>query len=80
MGNVELDDRGRLTIPVKIRESLHIKPGDKLTIKVNKDNTIILQKKPSKKEILKELVGCIKTPSKEKPTPESIKDIWKMKE
>ncbi|MBY9005633.1 MAG: AbrB/MazE/SpoVT family DNA-binding domain-containing protein, partial [Candidatus Lokiarchaeota archaeon] len=28
MGNVELDDRGRLTLPAKIREKLHINPGD----------------------------------------------------
>jgi AbrB family looped-hinge helix DNA binding protein len=80
MGNIELDERGRLTLPVKIRDSLRIKPGDKLTIKVNQDDTITLQKKPSKEEIFKDLVGCIKTPSEEKLTPESIKDIWKMKQ
>ncbi len=80
MGKVELDERGRLTLPVKIRDSLRIKPGDKLTIKVNQDDTITLQKKPSKEEIFKDLVGCIKTPSEEKLTPESIKDIWKMKQ
>ena len=77
MGKIEIDDRGRLTLPVKLRDSLNIKPGDKLTIKMNPDNTITLQKKPSKEEIFEKLVGCIKIPSKEKPTPESIKEIWK---
>ncbi len=77
MGNIELDDRGRLTLPVKIRESLHINPGDKLNIKIGKDNEIILQKKLSKEELFENLVGCIKTPIDEQPTPESIKRIWK---
>ena len=35
---------------------------------------------PSKEIIFKELVGCIKIPSEEIPTPESIKKIWKLKE
>jgi AbrB family looped-hinge helix DNA binding protein len=77
MGKIEIDERGRVTLPAKIREKLLIKPGDKFTIKVNSDNAILLKKSPSKNVIFKELVGCIKTPSEEKPTPESIKRIWK---
>ena len=80
MGKIEIDDRGRLTLPSKIRDSLNIKPGDKLTIKINQDNKITLQKNPSKIEIFENLVGCIKTPSEEKATPESIKEIWKMQQ
>ena len=80
MGKIEIDDRGRLTLPAKLRDSLNIKPGDRLTIKINQDNTITLQKKPSKEEIFEKLVGCIKTPSEKKPTPESIKKIWKMQQ
>ena len=30
MGQVEIDERGRLTIPAKIRDKLKIKAGDKL--------------------------------------------------
>ncbi|MBY9018359.1 MAG: AbrB/MazE/SpoVT family DNA-binding domain-containing protein, partial [Candidatus Lokiarchaeota archaeon] len=40
MGKVEVDERGRLTLPSKIREKLLIQPGDKLTIKINSDNSI----------------------------------------
>lgn len=79
MGKIELDERGRLTLPVKIRKTLNIQPGDTLSIKINQDNTITLQKKPSKEEIFENLVGCIKKPTDEKITPELIKDIWKMK-
>jgi AbrB family looped-hinge helix DNA binding protein len=79
MGKVEIDDRGRLTLPAKIREKLLIKSGDKLSIKVDKDNSIIIQKSPTKEQIFKELVGCITTPLEEKVTPELIKSIWKEK-
>ena len=77
MGKVEIDDRGRLTLPSKIREKLFIKSGDKLSIKVNKDNSILLRKSPTKDQIFKHLVGCITTPAEEKVTPEMIKSIWK---
>lgn len=76
MGKVEVDDRGRLTLPSKIREKLLIRPGDKLTIKVNSDNSIHIKKSPSKNEIFEKLVGCIATPIEEKLTPELIKSIW----
>ncbi len=79
MGKVEIDERGRLTLPSKVRKKLGIKTGDKLTVTTSSDK-IILYKKPSKEIIFKELVGCIKIPSEETPTPESIKNIWKLKE
>jgi len=77
MGKVEIDDRGRITLPSKIREKLLIKSGDKLSIKVNGDNSITIKKSPTKEQIFKELVGCITTPVEEKVTPEMIKSIWK---
>jgi AbrB family looped-hinge helix DNA binding protein len=77
MGKVEIDDRGRLTLPSKIREKLLIKSGDKLSIKVNMDNSITIKKSPAKDEIFHVLVGCITTPIDEKVTPEMIKSIWK---
>jgi AbrB family looped-hinge helix DNA binding protein len=76
MGKVEVDERGRLTLPSKIRDKLLIQPGDKLTIKINSDNSIHIKKSPSKKEIFDKLVGCITTTIEEKPTPELIKSIW----
>ena len=80
MGKVEIDDRGRITLPAEIREKLQLRSGEKLTIKTNSDNIITLQKKPSKELIFKNLVGCIKTSIEEKPTPETIKSIWKIKQ
>ena len=77
VGKVEIDDRGRLTLPSKIREKLLIKSGDTLSIKINTDNSITIRKSPTKEQIFKELVGCISTPIEEKVTPEMIKSIWK---
>jgi len=77
MGKIEIDDRGRLTIPANIREKLALKPGDKLTVKLDSDKSIILRKSPSLEELEKELIGCITIPSSKKVTVESIKTIWK---
>lgn len=77
MGKVEIDERGRLTLPSKIREKLLIQAGDKLTIKVNSDNSLVIKKCPTKAQIFDKLVGCINIPSEENPTPELIKGIWK---
>ncbi len=77
MGKIEIDERGRLTLPSKIREKLLIRAGDTLTVKVNSDNSIVIKKSPTKEQIFDRLVGCIKIPSEEKPTPELIKGIWK---
>lgn len=79
MGKLELDDRGRITIPANIREKLTLKSGDKLTVTIDSDKTIILRKAPSLEELEKNLIGCITVPSSEKITVESIKGIWKTK-
>lgn len=34
MGTIELDDRGRVTIPQEIRKRLRIEPGDSLEITI----------------------------------------------
>ena len=77
MGKIELDDRGRITIPVHIREKLGLKSGDKLSLRIDSDNNITLRKAPSLNELEKGLIGCITVPSSEEITVESIKGIWK---
>ena len=45
MGNfdkVEIDDRGRLTIPAHIRKNLSIRMGDTMSILVNQNEEIVL--------------------------------------
>ncbi|MHA1730937.1 MAG: AbrB/MazE/SpoVT family DNA-binding domain-containing protein [Promethearchaeota archaeon] len=76
MGTVEIDERGRLTIPASIRRDMGLKAGDSLSIETTPDE-IILRKHPSKEKFFQVLVGCITTPSTQPVTPESIKSIWK---
>ena len=47
---VQLHDKGRITIPTDIRKKLDLKPGEKLTIQVS-NNAITLQPKLSAKEL-----------------------------
>jgi len=79
MGKIEMDDRGRLTIPAGLREKLNLKPGDKLSIEIDDGNDKVLkiQKTPTKEEIFQNLVGCIKIPQKNQPSIKEIKGIWK---
>ena len=77
MGKVELDDRGRLTIPAALREKLNLKPGDKLSIDLDGEKALRIQKTPTKEEIFQHLVGCIIIPHKSQPSIQEIKGIWK---
>ncbi|MHA1673666.1 MAG: AbrB/MazE/SpoVT family DNA-binding domain-containing protein [Promethearchaeota archaeon] len=77
MGKIELDDRGRLTIPASIREKLNLKPGDKLSIEIDNGNVLKIKKTPTKEEIFQNLVGCINIPQMKQPSIQEIKGIWK---
>lgn len=77
MGKVEIDTRGRITIPAELREKLNFQPGDKLSIEVSENHAIKLQKSPTKEEIFNNLVGCIKIPRDKEISIKEIKTIWK---
>ena len=78
MGKVELDNRGRVTIPAAIREKLNLKPGDKLSIEIDNEKGLKIKKTPTKEEIFQNLVGCIKIPQIKQPSIQEIKGIWKI--
>ena len=80
MGKIELDDRGRITIPAVIREKLNLKPGDKLSIEIDNEKILKLQKTPTKEEIFQNLVGCIKISQTKQSSIQEIKGIWKIKQ
>ena len=79
MGKVEIDARGRITIPAELREKLNFQPGDELSIEVSENHALELRKSPTKEEIFNNLVGCIKVPRDEKVSIKEIKSIWKTK-
>ncbi len=48
---VQIDDKGRIVIPIEIRIKFKLKPGEKIQIVVQ-DNTILLKPKLSTKEMI----------------------------
>lgn len=67
MGALEIDENGRLTLPKRIRDEVPITPGDKLSVRVNRnDKAIKLRNIPSKDVIINKLIGAIKPEPEEK--------------
>ena len=53
-----VDEKGRITIPQAIRESLQIDPGEAVAIEVE-DGRIVIRPNISRADLVKTLDGCI---------------------
>lgn len=71
-GSTKMEKRGRVTIPVEIREKLNLRHGQRFLVK-ERNGRIILQPMIDKEAFRKELKGCVKG-SKIKPL--EVKEIW----
>ena len=60
-----LTSKGQTTIPKDVRDSLGIKPGDRLTFTVMPDSTVVLR---AKTRSLADLAGKLRKPGS-KPVP-----------
>ncbi len=74
MGTVEIDERGRITIPKEERERLGLKPGEKLMI-IEKDGELIIRKIITPDDFINNLKGCI-TKEEGQFDPLELKEIW----
>lgn len=74
MGTVEIDERGRITIPKEERERLGLKPGEKLMI-IEKDGELIIRKVITPDDFINNLKGCI-TKEEGQFDPLELKEIW----
>ncbi|TFG10020.1 AbrB/MazE/SpoVT family DNA-binding domain-containing protein [Candidatus Heimdallarchaeota archaeon] len=74
MGTVEIDERGRITIPKEERERLGLKPGEKLMI-IEKDGELIIRKIITSDDFINNLKGCI-TKEEGQFDPLELKEIW----
>ena len=45
---VEIDKLGRLVVPKKMRDALHLRPGDKLSIEIEEDHLKLEPQRPGK--------------------------------
>ncbi|MCA1814307.1 MAG: AbrB/MazE/SpoVT family DNA-binding domain-containing protein [Halobacteriales archaeon] len=76
MADAELDDKGRVVIPVPIRRELGLGPGQKLDVSVV-EGRIVLSRKRTQAEVLARLKGIMgKGPRAERLDPLRVKDMW----
>ncbi len=74
-GKSLVDKRGRITLPVEIRESLSIAPGDAVMFELS-GATIVIRRVMSKKEMFSKLKGCITERNQvERSAPMSLKRV-----
>jgi AbrB family looped-hinge helix DNA binding protein len=74
MGIIEIDKRGRITIPKEERERLGLTPGKKVLIR-EKDGTLVIKRFISPEKFISELKGCI-TIKDHHIDPLKLKEIW----
>lgn len=72
MGEIVIDDRGRVVIPKGIRERLDLKPNQRLRVWL-REREIILKPTVDTEQFIAELKGCVHG-SRIKPS--ELKDIW----
>ena len=74
-----IDEKGRITIPQRIRERLNLAPGERVRIEVD-DGTVVVRPRVSRSEFIESMQGCITTESKadDAPdvSPEDLKADW----
>jgi len=72
MGEIVMDERGRIVIPKEIREALRLKPNQKLAIEAD-GTEIRIKPAVDVEEFKAELKGCI---SGSHIKPSELKEIW----
>ncbi len=77
MGIIEIDERGRITIPKEERERLGLTPGKKVLIR-EKDGALIIKRFVSPDKFISELKGCV-TIKDHRIDPLKLKEIWGVK-
>ena len=75
---VDIDDKGRVLIPKKVRDKVGLKTGRKARMKIE-NGRIIIMPPISPEEFIDEMEGCIKE-GIPKISPLKLKEIWEAKE
>jgi AbrB family looped-hinge helix DNA binding protein len=76
MGKAKVDDRGRLTLPVDIRDKLGLVPGTEVNV-LETDRGVLIQSRVTKEEFIQELKGCITEQNQVQTIePLDLKKIW----
>lgn len=75
MGEILLDEKGRIVIPKEAREKLNLKPNQRLLVRV-REGEIILKPPADAGKFIAELKGCM---SGSRIKPSELKEIWSIK-
>jgi AbrB family looped-hinge helix DNA binding protein len=71
-----IDDKGRITIPKRLREELDLREGSKVKL-VSEDGKIVIMKPVTPNEFIREMEGFIEEGSAvQKANPLKLKEIW----
>ena len=74
---IVIDEKGRIVIPKKIRDSLSLKAGIKVKLRMESDR-LIIEKTLSPEEFIEKMRGFIKKGSNIPVSdPIDLKEIWK---
>ena len=77
--NRRVDEKGRVTIPQAIRESLHIYPGEEVAIELE-DDRIVIRPRISREKLVEPVEGCINEETRaddaEPTDPRDLKADW----
>ena len=65
-----VDEKGRVTIPQAIRESLHIDPGEEVDVELE-DGRIVIRPRIAREDLVESIEGCINDDTRE-GDPESV--------
>jgi AbrB family looped-hinge helix DNA binding protein len=74
-----IDEKGRVTIPQSIRESLGIEPGEEVTVSTE-EGRVVIRPRVSREEFVETMAGVINEETRAdgaKPRdPTTLKDDW----
>jgi AbrB family looped-hinge helix DNA binding protein len=74
-----VDEKGRVTLPQSIRESLGIEAGEAVTVELD-DGRVVIRPRVSREAFVEEMAGCIDAESRadsaEPTDPRELKVDW----
>lgn len=74
-----MDEKGRVTIPRRMREQLNLEPGARVRVEVD-DGRVVVRPRVSRTEFIETIRGCVTTETKSDDaptlTPADVKSDW----
>ena len=73
---IVVDDRGRITLPQEVRDSLGLQPGQEVHVEVS-ERGLLLRRATTRDEFIERLEGCVDSArTGRRDDPLKVKDMW----